>query len=1221
MEAFIDLLQHLSPETGLSYVYIQHLDPSYESHLTTILAKYTQMPVFEASHFMRIEPNSVYVIPPNKNMEIVDGVLTLSPREDRPIINLPIDRFFISLAKRQKEGAIAVVLSGNANDGTQGLKAIKMAGGITFAQDDTAKYQSMPKSAVAEGVVDKILSPAKIAAELDRLGKKTPILQEVMTTDASDEAADQNGEMRSIIQLIRKTTGVDFSHYKMNTIRRRIIRRMLLHQLDSLEDYAKYLRQHTAEVTLLYNDLLINVTSFFRDPETSDYLQQHVLPRLLQQKDSGDPFRIWVPACSTGEEVYSLAMLIMEFMGDRVANVAIQIFATDLSEGAIAKARVGIYSPQELTNVSPKRLQRFFIKVDHHYRIVKLIRDLCVFAPHNVFKDPPFSRLDLISCCNLLIYLDSALQKKIIATFHYALSPNGYLVLGRSETIGDSTPMFTHPDKKFKVYTRKNTGNSRIGFELAPHLRGMERTKVLLPNKQMPIKETNNGDLEDLVNNILLHQYTPATVVINKDLEIMQFRGSTSLFLEPAPGKASLNLLKMARPGLSFELRNAVRKCIKTSQPVTKSGLEIKIRDQLQMVGFEVLPLKADQDDPLFLIILKEEVPPIPVERYSPQSKSKRVKELEEEVNSVREDMRSIIEEQATSNEELQSANEEILSSNEELQSINEELETSKEEIESSNEELRTINQELQARNEDLAESNEYAETIFNTIREAVLTLDKDLRINSANNAFAKTFGLLSEEIQGRLLYELGNRQWDIPELRELLEDVMAKNKPFSGYGIRHVFQNVGEKILVLNGRKIIRSDHRQQLVLLAIEDITEHRKAEQLVAEREAWFRQMSDNAPVMIWVAGPDKRCTFFNNTWLEFTGRTLEQEIGGGWVEGVHPDDTERCMQVYETNFDARHPFQMEYRLQRHDGGYRWILDVGKPAYSPSGEFTGYIGTCTDIHEQKILNEELDSRVKERTRELQEVNMQLEHSNDELQQFAYVASHDLQEPLRKIVTFSNILQQRFRSALPDAGVEHLDKMSAASHRMSLLIDDLLNFARTTRKDSEFVKTDLNLIYQNVVLDFDMIISEHNTQVQVSSLPTLEAIPLQMTQLFRNLISNALKFSSSREQPLISITAHSISEEDANKHLVTQPNTKYCELVFADNGIGFSSEFSEQIFTIFKRLHDKQSYAGTGIGLALCRRIALNHGGDIYAVSQENEGAAFHVILPALHVPDAAS
>ncbi|MEO6759412.1 MAG: ATP-binding protein, partial [Saprospiraceae bacterium] len=328
-----------------------------------------------------------------------------------------------------------------------------------------------------------------------------------------------------------------------------------------------------------------------------------------------------------------------------------------------------------------------------------------------------------------------------------------------------------------------------------------------------------------------------------------------------------------------------------------------------------------------------------------------------------------------------------------------------------------------------------------------------------------------------------------------------------------------------------------------------------------------------------------------------------------------DLERCLEVYTSNFDARKPFNMEYRLKRKDGEYRWLMDIGKPTYSAAGEFTGYLGSCTDIHEQKTLNEALDSRAKERTQELLEVNVQLKRLNDELQQFAYVASHDLQEPLRKISTYSNIMQQRFRANLPEAGIQHLDKMSAAADRMSLLVDDLLNFARSTRKESEFVRTDLNKIYQNVILDFDLLISENHTKLEVGPLPVIKAIPLQMTQLFRNLISNALKFSAGREKPVVSIASKKASRETVMEYIGQNATGEYCEIVFQDNGIGFPPEFSEQIFVIFKRLHDKQSYPGTGIGLALCRRIVVNHGGEIFAVSNENQGAAFHVLLPVVH------
>ncbi len=1214
LEAMTQLLKHLSPTTGLAYVYIQHLDPDHASMLSSILARHTSMPVQEAEDLMKVEPNHVYVIPPNKSMESIDGVLTLDPRQARPVIPMPVDQFFISLSERQKEGSIAVVLSGTGSDGTLGLKAIKGAGGITLAQDESAKFQGMPQSAINQEVVDIILPPAKIATELERLGKQVPVIQQIILEEGPEEAIlDDNLDLKSILQLLKNSSGVDFSHYKMNTIKRRITRRMLLHKVDTLQGYLAYLRQHTAEAGLLYNDLLINVTSFFRDPDTLDYLKKTLLPDLLHAKSPNDTLRIWVPGCSTGEEAFSLAIILAEILGTKANETAIQIFATDLSDAVIDKARQGLYSVNELVNVSPQRLQRFFTKVDGKYRIAKSIRDRCVFAPHNIFKDPPFPRLDLISCCNLFIYLNPVLQKKILATFHYALVPDGHLILGKSETIGTSTRLFSQVERKQKVYVRKNEVSHWTSLEMSRQLPEKANTEAGQPRKTFLKVPDPHDTLEMRVDQLLLHQFVPPTVVVNQEMDILQFRGATGLFLEPASGKATLNLLKMARPELVFELRNAVHKAGKLGESVKKVGLPITVKDKNYLVSIEIVPLKSETEERLFLVLFTENTSPLPAsDAQTGVAKNKKIKQLEQELAAVREDMRSITEEQEATNEELQSANEEIVASNEELQSLNEELETGKEEMEATNEELMATNQELQVRNQQLSESEEFSEAVFNTIRESFIVLDQDLRVKSANKTFYKTFQITERETEGRLIYALGNRQWDIPKLRALLEDLIPHSNHFYGFEVVHNFPGIGEKVMMLNAHRLVQNLTQQEMIVLAIEDVTAQRRVQQLAA-----FRDMADNAPVMIWVAGLDKACTFFNNTWLEFSGRTLEQELGHGWVEGVHPDDLERCLEIYTSNFDARTSFQMEYRLRRHDGQYRWLMDTGKPSYSASGEFTGYIGSCNDIHEQKLLNVALDGRVKERTEELLEVNVQLKRSNDELQQFAYVASHDLQEPLRKISTFSNILQQRFRSALPIDGIEHLDRISLAARRMSLLIDDLLNYARTTRKEEEFVHTDLNKIYKNVILDFDLIISEQKAQIQVGPLPEIEAIPLQMTQLFRNLISNALKFSSRQETPVVSITSRLLSAEEAYQYGGHHAPGSYYELVFADNGIGFPPEFAEQIFTIFKRLHDKQSYVGTGIGLALCRRIAVNHGGEIFAVNEEKGGASFHVILPMTHTP----
>lgn len=1234
LESVTKLLENLPHNTGMAYVYIQHLDPDRHSMLVEILQRATKMKVQQAENLMPIEANNFFIIPPNKDMCIVDGVLKLIPRAARPAKQLPIDKFFLSLADKQKEGAIGIVLSGTASDGAKGLKAIKEGGGLTYAQDDSAQFNSMPQAAIAEGSVDQILPPAELAKELERLGKLGYILSKGIESELIEEPEEEdkdrnngtanlskNEDITGILRLLKTGVGVDFSHYKKNTIQRRIFRRMILNKLDNLKDYIELLTKNSKEVTQLYRDLLINVTHFFRDSDACDYLKKELLPKLLQDRTASRPLRIWVPACSTGEEVYSLAMLALEVLGENAVNANVQIFATDLSEAAINKARIGLYTIADVANVTGQRLNRFFNKVDGAYRIVKAIRDVCVFAPHNVFKDPPFSRVDLISCCNLLIYLDNVLQKKVFANFHYSLVKNGYLILGKSETNGSSAQLFTPADKKAKVYIKKSDVASKAMFDLNYNVPRLESTEAK-PLQKNEVKEGgHNPNLEKKIDEVLLSQYVPPAIVVTHDLEIVQFRGSTGLYLEPSSGKASLNLLKWARTGLALELRSAANKVIKTGEPEKREGIEINYQGKVHQVCFQVTSLSNIVEDQLLLIVFEETKTGVAPEQKATHSKHRRVKQLEDELVSLREDLRAIVEEQEASTEELQSANEEIVSSNEELQSINEELETSKEELESSNEELMTINQELQARNEQLSESHDYSQAVVATIREAVLLLDGDLKVKTANKSFYTTFKAKPEKTEGRIIYEIGNKEWNISALKELLEVYLRDNDHIHSFELKHSFTGIGEKVMMLNARRIIQRYNGQPVILLAIEDITEHKQAEKLLEEREEWLRKMTNNVPVMIWVSGPDKNFNFLNKTWLAFTGRSLRQETGIGWTEGVHAQDLPLCLSTYHKSFEEKKPFNIEYRMKRHDGEYRWILNSAVPTFDTDGEFSGYTGTCIEIHDQRLLSEDLERRVFDRTRELEEANNNLERINNELQQFAYVASHDLQEPLRKILTFSNRLKEKDADALSDAGKEYVEKIRSSSERMRHLIDDLLNFSRISRFDKKFILTDLNKIFKDVSGDFDLLIQEKNAIVQVGKLPVLQAIPLQINQLFHNLLSNALKFTSPHNAPEINVSCKKLLPEELKKYTQLEPSTDYYEIEFRDNGIGFPQEFADQVFVIFQRLNEKEQYPGTGIGLALCRKIVRNHLGEIFAESEEGKGSVFRVILPAQEPWTAAS
>lgn len=946
LEAISQLLTHLPDKTGIAYIYIQHLDPSHDSNLTSILQRETKMPVLEATDKIKVETDHLYVIPPNKEMALVDGIISVTDRPQKPYAHMPINRFFISLAERYKEYAIGIVLSGTAYDGTLGTKAIKMEGGITFAQDDSAKFQSMPQNATNDGGVDLVLSPKQMAEELAKLGEKKDYYYSVIKDD-ENVATEKNEEndFFNILHLIQKSVGADFSQYKMTTIKRRIVRRMMIYKSENVKEYLQYLKQHAKEIDLLYQDLLINVTAFFRDAESSAFLQQTILPKIIRSKSANDPIRVWVPACSTGQEAYSLAMLIVEVLGDRSANTPVQVFATDLSENVISKARVGVYTQDEVSEIPLKRLQRFFTKTDGHYRIVKSIRDLCIFATHNIAKDPPFSRLDLISCCNLLIYLDTNLQRRLMGTFHYSLGTEGYLILGKSETIGTSTSLFSQVDKRHKIYSNRKDAAAKPGFEMT--YRMPEADKILSVPRPSPNQKfkAEDADLEKVVDGLLLKKYSPASVIVTPDLDIVQFRGSTGLYLEAAPGRASLNLMKMARQGMAFELRNIVHKAKKTGEPAIKHGLHIKTEDKTLTISIEAVPVKTDTEEEYFLVIFEPMPEPDAAINYG-SVKDERVKQLEGEMATLREDMRSIVESQEAANEELQSANEEIVSSNEELQSINEELETSKEEIESSNEELTTINQELQVRNEELAEAHEYSQAVYDTIREAVLVMDKELKIKTANKAFFEIFGTTEYETVGMFFDELGNKQWDLSQLKKLLKEVIEEEKNFKDYEVNAFFPGIGQRAMLLNAQKVYQKIHGSELVLLAIEDITEFRHAQKVLAEQEKWFKNMANNAPVAIWVTGLDKLTNFMNDTGLTFRGITLEEAMGKEFWYGAHPDDQEYCKQIFHKHFDKKEPFEIKYRLHEHNGQYCPMISLGKPNYDSDGTFMGFIGTCTEF-----------------------------------------------------------------------------------------------------------------------------------------------------------------------------------------------------------------------------------------------------------------------------------
>jgi len=737
--------------------------------LAELLGRETELPVIEIVDGMSVKADHVYVIPPNTNLGILHGVLHLMPRGEQEGQHLPIDFFLRSLALEMTNRAIGVILSGSASDGVLGLIEIKAAGGITFAQDeDTAAYASMPHSAIAAGCVDFVLPPDKIANELIRIAQH-PYLTHVSVKSIKPLPSEED-HLRKIFLLLRQHSGNDFTYYKQSTILRRIKRRILLHKLERLEDYLRYLQSTPLEVENLLRDLLINVTSFFRDPEIFEELKNNIYPFLLKNRSNDSPIRIWVPGCSTGEEVYSMAICLFELLGDMAPNTEMKFFATDLDEEAIEKSRKGIYAHTISEVVSSNRLQRFFTRVEEGYQISKHIRDVCIFAQQNVIKDPPFSGLDMISCRNLLIYLSPVLQKKLIPVFHYALKNKGILLLDTSESIGSHADLFRLIDKKNKFYEKKSISSSmymKFSENNSFNMKDMDYKRSILLHDE----SWTGLDIQRLADRIVLKKYSPCGVVINHEMEVIQFRGRTGDFLEPAVGEASLNLLKMARDGLHLELRNAINEVIKTKVNVEKNGLSIKANGDIRHVTIEVDPLLDKDNNCNYLLISFQEdnenskSDQIDKIKAPLTKQNDEIKKLQQELSSTREYLHSVIEQQEVTNEELTSANEEIQASNEELQSTNEELETAKEELQSSNEELSTVNDEMNNRNEELEILNNDLFNLIEGLSIPIIMVDEALCVRRFSHKAEELLNLINSD-RGRSIAHIKSAI-DVPDLEK----------------------------------------------------------------------------------------------------------------------------------------------------------------------------------------------------------------------------------------------------------------------------------------------------------------------------------------------------------------------------------------------------------------------------------------------------------------------
>jgi two-component system CheB/CheR fusion protein len=1170
LEAFKKLVKAIPRESGIAYILVQHLHPDHSSALPEILQRETHLPVSEISDNVKVEPDHVYVIPSNKMLVATDGILQLSPRPSRNQKNMPIDIFFTSLAEVHKSHAIGIVLSGNGADGTIGLRNIKEEGGITFAEDpDSAAYDSMPQSAVKAGVVDFILAPENMPNELSKLNSTFKILPS--GDNAIPVKPTEEQSFKQIFALLRLNNGVDFTYYKQSTIRRRVLRRMIICKLENIADYLVLLKQSKPEQDTLFQDILIPVTSFFRDPKIFENISQTVLPQLVKDKSSVNALRIWVAGCSTGQEAYSIAMCICEYLSDKISTVRVQIFATDLSEKSITKARLGIYNKSEIEGLSEYRIHEFFTKTNGNYQVKKRIRDMCVFAKHNFLKDPPFAKLDLISCRNVLIYLEPFLQKKAFTVFHYALNRKGYLWLGKSESIGNSSEYFLPVGKSEKIFTRKSFPGRFMNI-------ASESREETLREKDHTthLPERKADDFQKDADDILLAKYTPPGVIVNDQFDIVQFRGSTGDFLEASPGKASLNVLKMARDGLSFEVRNALQRSKTTKETFIKKNIAFNNGEKI--VTIEVIPL-LNAIDLHFLILFKDVSPVInkTVESESLALKENpeniRNQQLEKDLALAREDMRSISEEQEAANEELQSANEELLSGSEELQSLNEELETSKEELQSTNEELITVNQELFERNEQYNQERLFAETIVSSLHEPLLVITRDFKIKSANKSFYKDFKITEEETLGKVLFDLQHNGWDIPDLRSQLLRIQNNNEKFIEWEVTYNFPAAGMRTICFNAQPI-QKENDEKLILLAFNDTT-------IIKEIERVERRNSDNLklilgkiPQITFTTSPDGAVTYFNQFFLDYSGLALSEALSWGWESVIKPEMLNDVKEAWEHCIETGKDFSMEILLKRKsDNTYRWHLSRAVAILNDEGKVISWVGAAVDIHDQKTK----------------------EQAKDE---FISIASHELKTPLTTAKAYIQLLEMGMKET-NDKDLIFAQKAGASIERLNDLIGELMDVSKIQNGKLELNVASFNFkaMVSEAVESIQYVSPDHHILLSGEIGEPVKGDRERLQQVVVNLLSNAVKYSPKSKKVHVNIE----KKEGVVKVSVT------------DTGIGIRKESLEKIFERYYREEQRAvHFQGLGIGLFISYEIIQRHNGKIWAQSEAGKGSTFYFTIP---------
>jgi two-component system CheB/CheR fusion protein len=1467
LEAIHEFFDNMPENNDLSFIVIQHLSPDHKSLLVELVGRHTSMEVFEAANDMELKPHCVYIIPNNKFIQVQNNKLILLEKLPLKVPNSAVDILMHSLAAEKKDLAIAVILSGTGSDGTKGVAAIKEGGGLVIAQEpSTAKFDGMPNSAIGSGNVDFILPPQEMPHQIIHY-------VEEMAFTAGKTIDDE--VLEKIFEEIRTQAGFDFNLYKTPTITRRVFHRMMKKNFTSIEKYYKFLKGNQEECRELGKEFLINVTRFFRDKEAFDAIRHEVIPSILGQKQPGDTVKIWVSACSTGEEVYSLAILLDEALEEnRIPDLTIKIFGTDIDKSNIEIASKGYFPKAIEGDVNPERLKKYFTRQNGGYLIANKIRKQVVFAVHNVIKDPPFIKNDLVSCRNMLIYMNNALQQRVYTVLLFSVNMGGHIFLGTTENATYIREHIEELNSRWKIYKKISEARLTPYFPDASE-RSKQTNGQLLYNSQKRQEKKGNVLWDDL-KDTLLEDFNFAAFYIDQNFEIRETVGNFERVLSLPKKVLKLNLLRMLPINISTVLIAEIKKAWQSNEKKVINNLVLQQGTGSTAVQVAVTPARPSSGRPYTMVAFHYMTVQDPMPASDTRLEhNEYMLTLEEELNQTKESLQRAVEDLETANEELQSGNEELLSANEELQSSNEELQ-------SLNEELHTLNTEHQIKIKELVEANEDLNNFFRSVDIGQVFLDRNMKIRKFNPASARTINFIETDVGRPITHISTNIRYNglIQDIEEVLrnnrsiekevelkngmnillrimpyltqenrvsgviisfidittvtnlnniirgifnsslnaifaltsvrdtrnnivdfeitatnhaglrmvnhevddlkghlvrrdlnqavfdtlfrsfadlvtngqplhtdvfvesskswmevtavkmsdgvmatftdvtqkksaEDRLKKNYVelittkenlkklntelefkvaertqllsvseerfrmvaratndaiwdwdivnnriwFSdafylkfGYNQQHAFDRQqwldkiapeergaidksihkaintgtnhwskeysflkadGEYAYILDRGYVLHDDQygTPYRMLGSMLDITELKKAEQEIANNIAQKKFLAESMPLIVWTASELGIVDFVNRQFEMYTGIKYEDALVDGWRRALHPEDMRPLNALWRESAEYGSDFQQEIRVRLFTGEYHWNLLRAKAQKDKEGKVVSWVITTIDINDQKLQNELLERKVDERTRELKKMNHELEVSNGDLQQFASVASHDLQEPLRKIHLYANLIHDRHREQLNGAE-SYLQKILQSSARMKSIITNIMSYSKLSADNVEFQPTDINEMITGLVEDLEISINEKGAQVHIGKFPIIETISGQIRQVFQNIIGNALKFSKPDLSPVISITATRVDTLSVNA--APHPEGRYCCISIKDNGIGFDQRFSQNIFLLFHRLHSKDAYEGTGIGLAIAKKIIEKHHGLISAASKENHGATFTIVLP---------